>query len=177
MKSGTSATLSRRTLNADLDPTLTQYQSLVCRLAGQMIAKLPANVEIDDLINVGLVGLADALSHFDAAHDGGFEIFATKRIRSAMLDELRGSNYLSRDTRKQQRSTESALVGAIEALAEREQHVMSMFYEHDMNLKEIAAVLGVDESRVCELHSASVAQLRVKLTELNARPALASMCK
>ena len=228
----------------DLNSTLTQYQSLVGRLADQMIAKLPANVEIDDLINVGMVGLADALSHFDAAHDGGFEIFATKRIRGAMLEELRGSNYLSRGTRKQQRSIESAvhkleqrlgrapveseiakemelglaeyqellgkvrgtqlvyledmagadgdndfldrhvadeggnplaqlqdqrmreaLVEAIKVLPEREQYVMSMYYEHDMNLKEIAAVLKVTESRVCQLHSQSIARLRVKLRE------------
>jgi RNA polymerase sigma factor FliA len=42
---------------------------------------------------------------------------------------------------------------------------MSMYYEHDMNLKEIAAVLGVTESRVCQLHSQSIARLRVKLRE------------
>lgn len=165
MKSSTSATLSRRALDADLDAALTQYQSLMRWPADQMIVKLPADIEIDNLISVGMVGLADALSHFDAATDGGFEIFATKRIRGAMLDELRGSNYLLPDTRKRQPSIESALVGAIKALAEREQHVMSMLYEHGMNLKEIAAVLGVDESRVCELHSASIARLRVKLPE------------
>ena len=46
---------------------------------------------------------------------------------------------------------------------EREQYVMSMYYEHDMNLKEIATVLKVTESRVCQLHSQSIARLRVKL--------------
>ncbi|HSI49984.1 MAG TPA: sigma-70 family RNA polymerase sigma factor, partial [Ideonella sp.] len=56
-----------------------------------------------------------------------------------------------------------ALVEAIKKLPEREQYVMSMYYEHDMNLKEIAAVLGVTESRVCQLHSQSIARLRVKL--------------
>ncbi len=58
-----------------------------------------------------------------------------------------------------------ALVEAIKNLPEREQYVMSMYYEHDMNLKEIAAVLGVTESRVCQLHSQSIARLRVKLRE------------
>jgi RNA polymerase sigma factor for flagellar operon FliA len=56
-----------------------------------------------------------------------------------------------------------ALVEAIKNLPEREQYVMSMYYEHDMNLKEIAAVLGVTESRVCQLHSQSIARLRAKL--------------
>lgn len=58
-----------------------------------------------------------------------------------------------------------ALVAAIEGLPEREQYIMSMYYEHDMNLKEIAAVLGVTESRVCQLHSQAVARLRAKMRD------------
>ena len=228
----------------DNDSMLKQYSPLVRRLAHQMIAKLPANVEVDDLIQVGMIGLNDALSRFDAAQGVQFETFATQRIRGAMLDELRGSDWMSRGNRRQQRSIESAvhkleqklgraptegeiaaemgttlaeyqellskvrgtqlvyledmsgddgdddyldrhvadedvnplallqdrrmreaLVEAIKNLPEREQYVMSMYYEHDMNLKEIAAVLGVTESRVCQLHSQSIARLRVKLRE------------
>ena len=96
----------------DLNSTLKQYSGLVRRLAHQMIAKLPANVEIDDLIQVGMIGLTDALSRFDAAQGVQFETFATQRIRGAMLDELRGNDYLSRGTRKHQRSIESAVVQA-----------------------------------------------------------------
>ena len=91
----------------DLNSTLKQYSGLVRRLAHQMIAKLPANVEIDDLIQVGMIGLTDALSRFDAAQGVQFETFATQRIRGAMLDELRGNDYLSRGTRKQQRTIEA----------------------------------------------------------------------
>jgi len=228
----------------DLNSTLKQYSSLVRRLAHQMIAKLPANVEIDDLIQVGMIGLTDALSRFDAAQGVQFETFATQRIRGAMLDELRGTDWMSRGSRKQQRSIEAAvhrlehklgrspqeseiaaemgislteyqellgkvrgtqlvyledmsgddgdndyldrhvgdeaanplaqlqdqrmreaLIAAIKTLPEREQYVMSMYYEHDMNLKEIAAVLKVTESRVCQLHSQSIARLRVKLRD------------
>jgi RNA polymerase sigma factor for flagellar operon FliA len=226
----------------DLNSTLKQYSPLVRRLAHQMIAKLPANVEIDDLIQVGMIGLADAMTRFDAAQGVQFETFATQRIRGAMLDELRGADWMSRGNRKQQREIETALhklqqklgrapqeseiakemglsladyqellgkvrgtqlvyledmsgddgdnefldrhvgddesnplaqlqdhrmrealVEAIKVLPEREQYVMSMYYEHDMNLKEIAAVLKVTESRVCQLHSQSIARLRVKL--------------
>ncbi len=228
----------------EIDAMLRQYSPLVRRLAHQMIAKLPANVEIDDLIQVGMIGLTDALTRFDAGQGVQFETFATQRIRGAMLDELRGADWLSRGTRKQQRDIESAvhrleqrlgrapqeseiakemdmslsdyqemlgkvrgtqliyledmsgedgdndfldrhvtdegndplsllqdhrmrhaLVEAIKNLPEREQYVMSMYYEQDMNLKEIAAVLGVTESRVCQLHSQSIARLRVKLRE------------
>jgi RNA polymerase sigma factor for flagellar operon FliA len=173
-----------------------------------------------------------------------FETFATQRIRGAMLDELRGSDWMSRGDRRHQRLIETAvhrleqklgrapseteiaaemgmklsdyqellgkvrgtqlvyledmsgddgdedfldrhmvdtdanplgrlsdrkmreaLVAAIENLPQREQYVMSMYYEHDMNLKEIAAVLGVTESRVCQLHSQSIARLRTRMRE------------
>jgi len=229
----------------DNSTLIKQYSPLVRRLAHQMIAKLPANVEVDDLIQVGLIGLTDALSRFDAEQGVQFETFATQRIRGAMLDELRGGDWMSRGTRRQQREIESAvhkveqrlgrapheaeiaaemglplaeyqellgkvrgtqlvyledmsggdadsddfldrhvadensnpmallqdhrmreaLVAAIKNLPEREQFVMSMYYEHDMNLKEIAAVLKVTESRVCQLHSQSIARLRVKLRD------------
>ena len=228
----------------DANAMLKQYSPLVRRLAHQMIAKLPANVEIDDLIQVGMIGLSDALTRFDVTQGVQFETFATQRIRGAMLDELRGSDWMSRGDRRHQRSIEAAvhkleqrlgrapsegeiaaelgmkladyqellgkvrgtqlvyledmsgddgdedfldrhvadteanplarlsdrkmreaLVAAIENLPEREQYVMSMYYEHDMNLKEIAAVLGVTESRVCQLHSQSIARLRARLRE------------
>ena len=228
----------------DVNAMLRQYSPLVRRLAHQMMAKLPANVEVDDLIQVGMIGLADALSRFDPAQGVQIETFATQRIRGAMLDELRGADWLSRGSRKQQRDIEKAvhrleqrlgrapheseiaaemglslddyqdmlgkvrgtqliyledmsgdegdhdfldrhvadngsdpqhllqddrmrhaLVEAIKKLPEREQLVMSLYYEEDMNLKEIAAVLGVTESRVCQLHSQSIARLRVKLRE------------
>ena len=56
-----------------------------------------------------------------------------------------------------------ALVEAIENLPEREKYVMAMYYEHDMNLKEIAAVLEVTESRISQLHSQAIARLRTKM--------------
>ncbi len=228
----------------DNSTLIKQYSPLVRRLAHQMIAKLPANVEVDDLIQVGLIGLTDALSRFDVEQGVQFETFATQRIRGAMLDELRGGDWMSRGARRQQRDIEAAvhkveqrlgrapteaeiaaemglplpeyqellgkvrgtqlvyledmsgddgdedyldrhvaddganpiallqdqrmreaLVAAIKNLPEREQYVMSMYYEHDMNLKEIAAVLKVTESRVCQLHSQSIARLRVKLRD------------
>ena len=56
-----------------------------------------------------------------------------------------------------------SLVAAIKTLPEREQLIMSMYYEQDMNLKEIALVLEITESRVCQLHSQSIARLRTKM--------------
>ena len=107
MKSG--ATMYTAKGQLDLNSTLKQYSGLVRRLAHQMIAKLPANVEIDDLIQAGMIGLIDALSRFDEAQGIQFETFATQRIRGAMLDELRENDWLPRSTRKSQREIEPAM--------------------------------------------------------------------
>jgi RNA polymerase sigma factor for flagellar operon FliA len=227
----------------DRNAMIKQYQPLVRRLAHHMMAKLPANVQVDDLIQVGLIGLSEALVRYEAAQGVQFETFATQRIRGAMLDELRENDWMSRGSRKSQKDIEQALrrlehqlgrspleseiatelgmsladyqallgkvrgtqlvyledmgrgsedddsfldhhiadsevdpmnmlgnqrlrqalVAAITTLPEREQLIMSMYYEQDMNLKEIAAVLGVTESRICQLHSQSIARLRAKM--------------
>ncbi|RPH42862.1 MAG: RNA polymerase sigma factor FliA [Burkholderiales bacterium] len=226
----------------DRSAAVERYAPMVRRLASQLIARLPANVEIDDLIQAGMIGLMDALSRYETGHGAQFETFAMQRIRGAMIDELRGGDWLPRSVRRNQRAIESAvhaveqrvrrsateaevaeqmglglpeyqqmlgdahggqllylddfvgsdsdesfidrhpgpdsldpvkaldddrfrasLAAAIEALPERERQVMGMYYEHDMNLKEIGAVLGVTESRICQLHSQAVARLRTKL--------------
>src|SRR5574343_112277 len=118
----------------DANALLKQYSPLVRRLAHQMIAKLPANVELDDLIQVGMIGLSDALSRFDAAQGVQFETFATHRIRGAMLEDMRGNDgdddYLDRHvmdkdanplSRMQDQRMREALVEAIKNLPEREQ--------------------------------------------------------
>ncbi len=92
----------------------------------------------------------------DMSGDDGDEDFLDRHVADA------DSNPLARLSDRKMRE---ALVAAIENLPEREQYVMSMYYEHDMNLKEIAAVLGVTESRVCQLHSQSIARLRSRLRE------------
>ncbi len=227
----------------DLDALIRQHAPLVRRIAQHMIAKLPPNVELDDLVQVGMIGLADALSRYESSQGVQFETFASQRIRGAMLDELRENDWMSRSSRKGQKDIEraihkleqelgrspkeseiaqsmdmpldeyqsllskvrgtqliyledispseedsesfldrfvadadadpfsllrdermrAALIHAIENLPEREKYVMGMYYEHDMNLKEIAAVLEVTESRVCQLHSQAIARLRAKM--------------
>ena len=228
----------------DRDALIRQYSPLVRRLAHHMMAKLPPNIQVDDLIQVGLIGLSEALTRYEATQGVQFETFATQRIRGAMIDELRENDWMSRSSRKSQKEIEgaltrlehrlgrapneseiadelgmelseyqsllgrikgtqllyledmgggddheegfldrhlvdndsdpmqllrnervrSALVAAIKALPEREQYIMSMYYEQDMTLKEIAAVLGVTESRVCQLHSQSIARLRSRMS-------------
>jgi RNA polymerase sigma factor for flagellar operon FliA len=92
----------------------------------------------------------------DMSGDDGDEDFLDRHMVDADANPL---------GRLSDRKMREALVAAIENLPQREQYVMSMYYEHDMNLKEIAAVLGVTESRVCQLHSQSIARLRTRMRE------------
>ena len=93
----------------DRDALIRQHVPLVRRIAHHMIAKLPPNVELDDLIQVGMMGLAEALSRYETAQGVQFETFASQRIRGAMLDELRESDWMSRSSRKSQKDIEHAL--------------------------------------------------------------------
>ena len=93
----------------DRNALIRQYQPLVRKLAHHMMAKLPANVQVYDLIQVGLIGLSEALTRFESTQGVQFETFATQRIRGAMLDELRSSDWLPRSMRQSMRKIEVAM--------------------------------------------------------------------
>jgi RNA polymerase sigma factor for flagellar operon FliA len=230
----------------DKEDLVRQHAQLVKRLAFQLMAKLPASVQADDLIQNGMIGLLDALNRFEEGMGAQFETYAAQRIRGAMLDGLRDNDWVPRGVRREMRRVEEAihrlehehgrapsegelaaalgmalgdyqrllqearghqliyledlvddqdesfldrncagpaladpaalledidtrraLVAGIEALPEREKTVMALYYDEEMNLKEIGEVLGVTESRVCQLHSQAIARLRaaVQLSE------------
>lgn len=224
---------------------LNQHASLVKKLAYQLKAKLPPSVELDDLVQAGMMGLLDAVNRYEDTHGAQFETYAAQRIRGSMLDELRSADWLPRSVRKNMRDVEAAiskleqelgrpptegevskklklkledyyvmlgdcsghqlvyyedfhdtegggdhfldrfltdnegdpmrgllegdfreaLIDAIDCLPEREKILMGLYYEQEMNLKEIGAVMNVSESRVCQLHSQAVARLRANLKE------------
>lgn len=226
----------------DVEQRINEYAPLVRRMAHHLAAKLPSSVQIDDIIQAGLIGLMDAANRFEASQGNQFETYAVQRIRGAMLDELRQNDWLPRSMRKSLRQIENAvskleqrlgrqpsegelaqelgvplpeyqtmlqdargyqlihfgdfstdeddylerhlpdnranpleriqdekfraaLVKAIEALPEREKLLMGLYYEQDMNFREIAVVMDVSESRVCQLHSQAVARLRGRLKD------------
>jgi RNA polymerase sigma factor for flagellar operon FliA len=222
----------------DSSTVIERYGPMVRRVAAQLIARLPANVEMDDLVQAGMIGLFDALSRYQSDQGAQFETFAMQRVRGAMLDELRGADWLPRSVRRNHRGIEAAirrleqrlhrspseqeiagelglaledyqamladsrsaqlvplddvdpeegalaheaaagplamlrddrfraaLVAQIDRLPERERLIMGMYYEQELNLKEIGAVLGVTESRVSQLHSQAVARLRAGLAD------------
>jgi RNA polymerase sigma factor for flagellar operon FliA len=228
----------------DRNACVREHSPLVRRIALQLAPKLPASVELDDMIQAGLIGLMDAASRWKPTEGTQFETYASQRIRGAMLDELRERDWLSRGARKSMRDLEAAVnrlqqrhqrqpseseiaaelgmtlrdyhevllqakgyqlihyedyqsdpdedpyldrhvsdtraeplaliedihyrkavIAAIEKLPERERMLMGLYYEQDLNFKEIASVLGVTESRVCQIHSQAIVRLRAELVD------------
>ncbi|MGZ3237226.1 MAG: RNA polymerase sigma factor FliA, partial [Burkholderiaceae bacterium] len=94
---------------SDKNALLTEHAPLVKRLAHQLKAKLPPSVEVDDLIQAGMIGLLDAVSRYEETHGAQFETYAVQRIRGAMLDELRSSDWLPRSMRQNMRKIEVAM--------------------------------------------------------------------
>lgn len=228
----------------DKEDFVDEFAPLVKRIAYHMMAKLPASVQVDDLIQAGMMGLLDAINRYEGSYGRQFESYAAQRIRGSILDELRDADWLPRSIRKKMRQIEAAvnsleqrngcapseqdlaeelqmslddyhstlqsargaqliyyedfqqddeepfldrlcvddegnplnvlidenlrvlLVQAIENLPPREKMVMGMHYEQEMNLREIGEVLGVSESRVCQLHTQAIARLRGRLRNL-----------
>jgi len=216
-----------------------EYAPMVKRIGAHLLGRLPAGVELDDLIQVGLVALLDAARHYESSKGASFQTYAGIRIRGAMLDEVRSNDWAPRSVYRKQReltaavrnvenrkgehanakeiakelgvsledyfkmlsSTSSSrmlsldqsssdgeplasriqedhadpvanlesqefrqeIIAAIQSLPERETLVMSLYYDRELNLKEIGEVLGVSESRVCQLHGQALVRLRAQL--------------
>lgn len=222
---------------------LNQYAPLVKRIAHHLLARLPANVQLDDLMQAGMIGLLEASRKYDFSKGASFETFVGIRIRGAMLDEVRRNDWLPRSVHRNGRRIAEAtkaveqrlgrdardaeiaaemqislhefqqlladssggavygfddvgltddllaqqegvhlagpqegvhdeafrkdLAAAISQLPERERLVLALYYDEEMNLKEIGAVLGVSESRVCQISNQAMARLRGKLRDWN----------
>ncbi len=223
------------------DQLVQRFAPLVKRIAYHLMARLPSSVQVDDLIQNGMIGLLDAIERFEAGMGAQFETYAAQRVRGAMLDGLRENDWLPRSLRREFRQIEKAiaqleqeygrppsevelakalgvslaeyqkmlqdarghqllsfedlveegdddflerhltddsrepsrileaeslkrmLVQGIEMLPEREKLMMALYYEQDLNLREIGDVMGVTESRVCQLHTQAVARLRARI--------------
>ena len=221
---------------SEQEALIAEHSELVKRIAYHLIARLPAQTEIEDLLQAGMMGLLEAARNYDASRGASFSTFAGFRIRGAMLDEVRRHDWTPRSVHRKQRDVSTAIreleaatgrqptspevaehmgitldeyhrilrdtagcsllslsesqdegrparqlasdgsadpdsilsesqfrdevIAAIERLPEKEQMVLSLYYERELNLKEIGAVLGVTESRVCQIHGQALARLR-----------------
>lgn len=223
----------------DKNQLVERHAPLVKRIAHHLMARLPASVLVDDLIQAGMIGLLEAARNFDGSKGASFETFAGIRIRGSMLDEIRKGDWTPRSVHKNSRaitqaisdvekatgrdardidvadrlqvsvqeyhqmlnevnagklvgiedlgvsedvlttdatkganspfedmvqgSFQKALARAITTLPEREAIVLSLYYDEELNLREIGEVLEVSESRVSQIHSQAMLKLKSKM--------------
>jgi len=222
------------------DQRVMQNVPLVKRIAYHLLNRLPDSVQIDDLIQAGMLGLLEAIKNFDATQGASFETYAGIRIRGSMLDEVRRSDWTPRSVHKKSRMVadaiktienktgaaardvdvakhlgitldeynlilqdasscrifsveelaetgehafeeshpqeekpddelsregfQQALANAIIGLPERERLIISLYYDEELNLREIGEVLNISESRVSQICTQAVLRLRSRLS-------------
>lgn len=223
-------------------PIVEDYAPLVKRIAQHMMVRMPASVQLDDLIQAGMIGLLEAAQKYDASQGASFETYAGIRIRGAIIDEMRRGDWVPRSVHRNSRRINEAITEVenregrdaasqevadvlgvtldeyhsmsqdamsgrlfsieesfaeeepyshdnagvspaftpphsqvhkdnlkrsiaehIKNLPEREQLVLSLYYDEELNLKEIGQILGVSESRVSQIHSQAALKLRSRL--------------
>ena len=96
------------------DDLISEHIGLVKRIAHHLVARLPSSVDINDLLQAGMFGLLEAASNFDASKGASFDTYAGIRIRGAMLDEVRKSDWTPRSVYQKYRQVAEA-IRAIEA--------------------------------------------------------------
>lgn len=219
------------------------YAPLVKRIAHHMMLRMPACVQVDDLIQAGMIGLLEAAQKYDSSRGASFETYAGIRIRGAIVDEMRRGDWAPRSVHRnarriseaigvvegrtgrdaqdaevadelgveindyfamlrdssasrlfsyeeafgddesslssagtgsdhasplegiQRSALKQSLAQAITQLPEREKLVLALYYDEELNLKEIGQVLGVSESRVSQIHSQAALRLRTRLAD------------
>lgn len=225
----------------DFDALVQEQAPLVKRIAHHLLGRLPDSVQLDDLIQAGMIGLIEAARKYDGGKGASFETYAGIRIRGAMLDEIRRGDWAPRSVHRNSRKISEAikevelmkgrdaddqevaehlgmsvdeyhghlkdsagcrlfsfeevlekseqgheqiagaspgpfpgiekeafrraLADSIKGLPEREQLVLALYYDEELNLKEIGAILGISESRVSQIHSQAAHRLRARLTD------------
>jgi RNA polymerase sigma factor for flagellar operon FliA len=218
-----------------------RYAELVKRIAYHLVGRLPPSVEVDDLIQAGMIALLEAGRQYAPDRGASFETYAGIRVRGAMLDEVRRNNWAPRSVHRRMREVgdairrieheggapaspadvagalgitldeyhriladtlssrmfsfeqvteegqesaypvaeaeagpeselvderfRAALAETIDGMPEREKLVLALYYDEELNLKEIGQVLGVSESRVCQIHGHAVLRLRERMRD------------
>jgi len=218
-----------------------QHAPLVKRIAQHLLGRLPSCVQLEDLIQSGMIGLLEAAKNYDVTKGASFDTYASIRIRGSMLDEIRKGDWAPRSVHRNNRkiaqaireienktgrdardyevaknlnmslheyhqllqetsgsrifafhdvglsedgiaedaavSSPSLLEGlqrenfkqslakGIESLPERERLVLALYYDEELNLREVGEILGVSESRVSQIHSQAMLRLQARLRE------------
>lgn len=234
-------TTSRKVNQQTQEALVKAHAVLVKRIAQHLLGRLPKNIQLDDLMQAGMVGLLEAVRHYDESKGASFETYAGIRIRGYMLDEVRRNDWVPRSVYRNARMVSQAvkqvenrlgrdakdhevaqelgiglqeyhdmlndsngahlygfddvgvtddilqdesrhmanephinalhldmkirLTQVLDGLPKKERLVLSLYYEHDLNLKEIGEVLDVTESRVSQILSQATHRIRARLTE------------
>lgn len=223
-----------------MDEIVERHGPLVKRIAHHMLARMPSSVQVEDLIQAGLIGLLEAARNYDVSKGASFETYAGIRIRGSMIDDVRRGDWAPRSVHRNSRRVSEALRnvetrlgrdasdqevadelgvtlddyysmlqdsassklfsydeitsgddkpeqlaspsvnpfdgiqadalrrGVAEEIAhlpERERLVLALYYDEELNLKEIGVVLGVSESRVSQIHSQAASRLRSRMSD------------
>lgn len=104
----------RKLTQAEKDKLITEYAPLIKFIAQKIAVRLPANIELDDLISAGVIGLMDAIDKWDPTRDNKFKTYAEFRVRGAILDELRAQDWVPRSVRDKAKLLDKTMV-ALEA--------------------------------------------------------------
>ena len=218
-----------------------QHAPMVKWIGMHLLGRLPDTIELDDLVQVGLMALLEAAKHYSPSKGASFQTYASIRVRGAMLDEVRSNDWAPRSVYRTQRQITAAIsavenrtgaaakpeaiaeelgvsideyfrmlsttatarmfsfdqsgdgldiaapispgdgsdpckelesvefreeiIRAIKSLPERDALGLSLYYDDELNFKEIGAVLGVSESRVCQLHGQALIRVRSHIHE------------
>lgn len=118
-----------------------QYAPLVKRIAHHMLARLPASVQLDDLLQSGMIGLLEASSKFDDAKGAKFETFAGIRIRGAMIDEIRRGDWVPRSVHRNNRRV-AQVIDELEQGLGRDARDTEIAEKLDMSLNEYHHILN-----------------------------------
>jgi len=132
------------------DNLIEEHSGLVSKIAYHLAARLPASVVVDDLIQVGMIGLLDASQHYDPSQGAAFTTYATIRIRGAMLDELRRNDWAPKSVHKKQRDL-MKVVSSIETRTGREARPKEIAAEMGISINEYFEL--VQESNACRILS------------------------
>ncbi len=229
-------------VDTDRQQLILDYYPLVRTIAGRMARRLPPSVDVDELINVGVLGLIDAIDRFDPERGVPFKSYAEIRIQGAMFDALRGDDWVPRSVRRKYNRIDQArrdlvqelgrnptreeladrlgtsveeyealardarinklvsldvpvtdegttplverltrsdaesvedrlchaelkeeVLHAVGNLPEKERIAVTLYYMQGMTLREIGALLGVTESRACQLRGQGIKRLKFRL--------------
>jgi len=137
------------------DQLIMDYAPLIRFVAQRIAARLPSNIEIDDLISAGVIGLMDAIEKYDPSRDNKFKTYAEFRIRGAILDELRSQDWVPRSIRDKAKKIDRTY-------AELEQR-----YGRAVSDEELSKAMGIDLNEYYTMVSRVKAVTLLSIDELS----------